>query len=469
MNSKNSLLKHFDFTLTDLLCLSTSFFIACLIKLDGFITFPSLYLRIYVWIIITSFIYTVLFVPYKNILRRDITREIRCSVIFVIFNAVSVIVLLYMFKIGANYSRMQLVYTNIFYFISSVIFREAWKRHLIKEKKENKINVFVISELKDVNSVIYNIENSEFSEYQIKGIYVNGKNEKLPDIKYKTYTNKDNLFNAISECGVTEVISFCKPNKIKNSVIEKIVNEGIDFHISIDKIFDFEPDNEEISNLAMYRTLNYNVFTFSSIQRLYDPIKRFLDIIISLIACIFLVPLYVVIKIFYLIDNDNESILYTHTRVGKNGKEFKLYKFRSMIPDADKVLKELLKDKDRKKEWEENHKFDDDPRITKIGNFIRKTSLDEFPQFINVLKGDMSIIGPRPLVPGELEAKNGLKLYERVKPGITGWWACNGRSSISYEERLELEYYYVKNYSLGLDVTCVLKTIYVVLFRKGAK
>ena len=140
-----------------------------------------------------------------------------------------------------------------------------------------------------------------------------------------------------------------------------------------------------------------------------------------------------------------------------------------MVYNADELLEEVLKDSENRKEWSENHKLNYDPRVTRIGRFIRKTSLDEFPQFLNVLQGDMSVIGPRPLVPGELKEKKGLNLYERVKPGITGWWGCNGRSNISYEERLELEYYYVKNFSLGLDIMCILKTIYVVLFQKGAK
>ena len=115
-------------------------------------------------------------------------------------------------------------------------------------------------------------------------------------------------------------------------------------------------------------------------------------------------------------------------------------------------------------------KFENDPRITKIGNILRKTSLDEVPQFINILKGDMTMIGPRPLVPGELDSHNGNhEIYESVRPGITGWWACNGRSATTYEERLDLEYYYVKNRSLWLDIKCVFKTISAVICKKGAK
>ena len=116
-----------------------------------------------------------------------------------------------------------------------------------------------------------------------------------------------------------------------------------------------------------------------------------------------------------------------------------------MVPNADEILKELLKNEAYRKEWEENQKFEHDPRITKAGQVLRKTSIDELPQLINVLTGDMSLVGPRPLVEGELEQHGGLKIYNKVKPGITGWWACNGRSNIDYRERLELEYYYVNS------------------------
>ena len=167
---------------------------------------------------------------------------------------------------------------------------------------------------------------------------------------------------------------------------------------------------------------------------------------------------------------DFAPIFYSHIRIGKNGKKFKLLKFRSMVPNSDEVLKQLLKDKKYKKQWEINHKLDDDPRITKVGNFLRKSSLAELPQLINVLKGEMSMIGPRPLIEGELDSYDGNhKLYESVKPGITGWWGCNGRSATTYEKRLELEYYYAENCSLWLDLKCFFLTIKAVLYKIGAK
>lgn len=211
--------------------------------------------------------------------------------------------------------------------------------------------------------------------------------------------------------------------------------------------------------------------SYLKIERvLYFAIKRIFDILCSLLGILMLIPVAIVTKICYLVTGDKKSIFYKQKRIGKNGNFIYIYKFRSMVSNADEVLKELLKDPKYKKEWDLNQKFENDPRITKFGKVLRKTSLDELPQFINVLKGDMSMIGPRPLVEGELDAHNGNhELYECVRPGISGWWAANGRSNTTYEKRLELEYYYCKNCNLMIDIKCVFLTIKAVLFKNGAK
>ena len=225
-------------------------------------------------------------------------------------------------------------------------------------------------------------------------------------------------------------------------------------------------------NELEYSIDNINVSSVSlSIKKyLYLFIKRGFDIILSLIGIFFLIPISIIIKISYILDKDYDSIFYTQDRIGKNGKTFKLYKFRSMVPNADEVLKKMLKQKKYRKEWKLYQKFHNDPRITKIGKLLRKTSLDELPQLINIFVGNMSFIGPRPLVPGELDAHNGNhELYESVRPGLSSWWAVNGRSDISYEDRLELEYYYVKHQGFKMDLKCIFMTVKVVLGCKGAK
>lgn len=220
----------------------------------------------------------------------------------------------------------------------------------------------------------------------------------------------------------------------------------------------------------MDSSTEYLTHDISIKKYLYFGVKRLFDILIALIGCLFLLPVILIVKISYLLHKDFDSIFFRQKRIGKNGKEFNLYKFRSMVPNADEVLKELLKDPKYKEEWNLNQKFEHDPRITSMGNILRKTSLDELPQFINILIGDMSLIGPRPLVPGELDSHNGNhELYESVRPGISGWWAANGRSATTYERRLELEYYYVQHCSLILDIRCVFRTIKAVIFKTGAK
>ena len=207
----------------------------------------------------------------------------------------------------------------------------------------------------------------------------------------------------------------------------------------------------------------------------YAFIKKLFDLFVGLIGLVFLIPITVLVKILYICTGDLHSIFYSQMRIGRNGKEFRMYKFRSMVPNADKKLKKYLKEnKEYRKEWDMYQKLDNDPRITKVGKLLRKTSIDEMPQFINLLKGDISLIGPRPLVPGEIKKHHGKeKLYESVKPGITGWWAVNGRSNTknidSYKKRLELEYYYVEHQSLKLDLKIFFMTFSSVLHHDGAK
>ena len=202
---------------------------------------------------------------------------------------------------------------------------------------------------------------------------------------------------------------------------------------------------------------------------MYLLFKRLFDILFGVCGLVLLLPVCAILKIALLFTGDRGKLLYQQERVGKDGRIIKIYKFRSMVVDAQEQLEELLKDEHYRREWEETQKIEDDPRITKIGHYLRKTSLDELPQLLNVIKGDMSLVGPRPLVPGELQLHGGCPLYWQVKPGITGWWACHGRSDINYKERLEMEYYYVNNCSLKLDIICIYKTVIAVLEQKGAK
>ena len=203
---------------------------------------------------------------------------------------------------------------------------------------------------------------------------------------------------------------------------------------------------------------------------MYLFIKRCLDIILSLVGVVILIPISIIIKLVYILMGDEGNVIYTHKRIGKDGKEFQIYKFRTMVQNADVLLEELLKDERYRKEWETNQKIENDPRITKWGRFLRESSLDELPQVINVLKGEMSLIGPRPYL--EREVADMGEYYDIViqsKPGLTGMWQTHGRSDVDFQTRLELDDYYVHNWNFWMDVTLFVKTVRIVLYGNGAR
>ena len=216
-------------------------------------------------------------------------------------------------------------------------------------------------------------------------------------------------------------------------------------------------------------TLEKNKVSVKEVGYLF--IKRLFDIICGLLGIILLIPVTIIVKIVSMCNRDFASIFFSQNRIGKNGKEFKLYKFRSMVPNADEILfKTLEMDKVAAEEYKKNKKFKNDPRITKVGSVMRKLSIDELPQLINVLKGDMSMIGNRPYLPREKDDMG--EYYKdiiKTKPGLTGYWQVNGRSDTTFNERLKLESFYSNHNSLVLDIKIFFKTFQVVLFGKGAK
>lgn len=198
-------------------------------------------------------------------------------------------------------------------------------------------------------------------------------------------------------------------------------------------------------------------------------LKRCLDIFLCLIAAPIVLPVSLVIAVAIKITSPG-PIFYGHKRIGKNHTQLKCWKFRSMCIDADKKLKEILAtDPVRAAEWEKDRKFTDDPRVTKLGKFLRKTSLDELPQLWNIFIGQMSFVGPRPVTEPELSKYGQFADYVlSVKPGLSGMWQISGRSDTGYEERITLDTYYIQNWSMWLDIWIIIKTIWVVINGKGA-
>ena len=225
-------------------------------------------------------------------------------------------------------------------------------------------------------------------------------------------------------------------------------------------------ENSNIEDLEIVKSKQKK----NSIKKIEKGLKRGIDILGGICGTLMLIPLTIIVWIANKKNKDNGPIFYTQTRIGKDGKLFKMYKYRSMVVGADEILETYLKENEEaRKEYKEYKKLKNDPRITKIGKILRKTSLDEFPQFINVLKGDMSLVGPRPYLLREKEEINGVfKYITSCKPGITGLWQTKWRSNTTFTDRLtmDMEYYY--NHSLKQDIKLIYKTVRNVVKKEGA-
>ncbi len=196
--------------------------------------------------------------------------------------------------------------------------------------------------------------------------------------------------------------------------------------------------------------------------------KSVFDMAVAFVILVLISPLLLIIAA--LVSLDGGVCIFGHRRVGKHGREFSCLKFRTMLVNGDEILaKTLAESPSAAAEWKANHKLRNDPRITRIGKFLRVTSLDELPQLLNVIRGDMSLVGPRPIVRAEV-ARYGrdINYYFKVKPGLTGLWQVSGRSNTSYRERIDFDVYYVKNWSLWRDILILFRTVEVILLRKGS-
>ena len=223
-----------------------------------------------------------------------------------------------------------------------------------------------------------------------------------------------------------------------------------------------EQDDEEIKPI-LYDVKKQNIA--------YRFVKRFIDIIAGLVGVILLIPITIIVEIIRIVKKENDGpLFYEQLRIGKNGKQFRMYKFRSMCMNADDRLKDYLEENEEaRKEYKKYKKLKCDPRITKVGKVLRETSLDEFPQLLNVLKGDMSLVGPRPYLPREKkEMGEYYKGIINVKPGITGPWQIKGRSKITFEDRLKMDLEYANKSNLTRDVKILIKTFTKVMNKDGA-
>lgn len=312
--------------------------------------------------------------------------------------------------------------------------------------------------LTDVKAYI-NCNNSNFFRDINQTIVLTGENVK-PLSELEKIIEEENIelvFLAIPEMGKHDM------KLIYRRIADKV--KTIKFLPRVEGLITFDTKVEDYDGLLVTSTSRGTIRTLPKLA------KRIMDILGSLVGILALIPLSIYVYYKNRKEGDKDPIFFTQQRIGKDGKPFKIYKFRTMVPNAERVLEDLMeKDPAIKKEYLTNKKLENDPRITKAGKMLREKSLDEFPQFINVLRGEMSIVGPRPYLLREKEDMGyAYKSIINCKPGVTGMWQTHGRSDVSFEERLELDDYYYRNWNFWLDVTLLIKTVKLVIHGSGAK
>ena len=229
-------------------------------------------------------------------------------------------------------------------------------------------------------------------------------------------------------------------------------------------------DSDIMQNEIKIKDMNNKITKIKIRNAISQTIKRVIDLFAGIVGCILLLPISLFVIICNAISKNNGPILFTQNRIGKNGKVFKMYKFRTMVVGAEEILQKHIDEQTEiGKEYIEHKKIKNDPRITKVGKFLRATSLDEFPQFINVLKGEMSLVGPRPYLPREkVDMGEYYDYIVQMKPGVTGPWQVAGRNNLEFADRLELDKEYCTRRGNRRDIAIVLKTIMKVIRKEGA-
>lgn len=385
-----------------------------------------------------------------------------------LYAVVAIVIVLYIGQIAASTSRMFIFLLWLFSFIYLTVFRYLTKKFLEKVQLL-RIPVLIIGAGKTAELLVKGIINDAGMGYKIIGLLEdncvrNGILKRFPvlgkfaDVEAVILkTGVQHVFIAapgLEQEKLTRLIYKVQPLVKNIGIIPNLV--GIPMGgIEVESLF-----NEKLMLLRLKNNLarSWNRY-----------LKTIFDFALTLVGTVAISPILIFIAIWIYIDSPG-PVIFKHTRIGKNGKKFPCYKFRSMCIDAKEKLAELLEnDPVAKAEWERDFKLKNDPRITKSGAFLRRTSLDELPQIFNVLKGDMSLVGPRPVIEEELERYGEyVNDYLMVKPGITGMWQINGRNDTSYAERVCMDSWYVRNWSIWIDNLILWRTLKSVIRCKGA-
>ena len=466
----NSWLKHIDFVILDILCLQLAFILAYGIRVAKGIPYLNpLYENMAFVLVIFQLLVSFFGESFSGVLRRGFLIEMKCMIEHEICVMLLAVLYLFMSQQGVMYSRGAFTIMCTLYFFIAYAARIGWKKVIRSRKfaEGEKRSILIITTDAEAANVVKALRGDSYGTYHLAGVALLDKNKTGSMIqRVPVVAGADDVTAYIHKNWVDEVF-FALPEHV--DIPKKIMKDcnrmGVVTHVQLAALNELGK-NQVVEEIAGYMVLSSSINIVSSWQLL---VKRLMDIAGGLVGCIFTGIIYIFIAPIMKVKSPG-PVFFSQVRMGKNGKPFKIYKFRSMYMDAEERKKELMEKNNIKDGL--MFKMDDDPRIIKgIGHFIRKTSLDEFPQFWNILKGDMSLVGTRPPTMDEWDK---YELHHRrrlaIKPGLTGMWQVSGRSEITdFEEVVELDTKYIEQWSIGLDIKILFKTVTVVFTGSGAK
>lgn len=458
-----------QFAILDIVCMTIGFFLGIFIRHGDFhiLKIYTIYKEVYIILILAIVVIAFFFRPYEDFFKRgkwlEFVNVCKCVV------AEMAIAMIYMFVVqsASDYSRIIFVLTTACMLIITYAGRRIVKSSLWKffESGISRKKLLVVTTSEHAEQLLKECKSEVEFDYQISGLAIMDQDMIGQMIGDVTVTaNAETLYDDARLTVVDSVLIDLEP---ENPLFKDTVNlfhvMGVEVNISLAD-YNLGIPNQQIVKMGSLTVLSGNgpkeALGDVMAKRVLDIVGGFVGIVLTGILTLFVAPAIMI--------ESPGPIFFSQTRIGKNGRKFKIYKFRSMYMDAEERKKELM---EKNKMSGLMFKMDDDPRITKVGKFIRKTSIDEFPQFWNVLKGDMSLVGTRP--PTEDEFKQYKARYKKrlsMKPGITGLWQVSGRSAITdFEDVVKLDVEYIENWSFGRDLRIIIQTVLVVLKHDGAQ
>ena len=470
MNRKTTIIEGYWLLFTDLVSISIAYCIAILIRYHGFrwVDEPELHFMGFICFLLFCTVYSFLFDWNREFLKRGILVEFIAVLKFNMFMILAMMAFLFLLQQGAAFSRLVMGYFGV---LDVLI---VWAVRLVMKKalrmyfmaKANIVKIMIITKSAVMEKTVERLKQAVDINYEIVALACVDEDRKGGEAAgIPVNAGRDDVLELARQMPLDEVFLNLPDENMDyvRNLIYDLESMGVACHYNID-IVERAQKEVYVGNFAGYTVVTYSLTHFDH-RRM--AVKRLMDIVGGLLGCILTIVVTPFVAAAIRLDSPG-PVFFAQTRIGKNGRRFKIYKFRSMYIDAEERKKELEKQN-------EMHglmfKMDNDPRITRVGRFIRKTSIDELPQFFNIVKGDMSLVGTRPPTEDEFEQYD-FHYRRRISmtPGLTGLWQISGRSDIvDFDEVVKLDLEYIDNWSIGLDIKILFKTVWVVLTGKGSK